>query len=245
MATRKDLLKDLLVQHRQRGDPRDLGWKPKPGIRPGRHRTRIAAELLAKELGVSKPYYLDIENSVRQAEVEELEHIAVLLKMTWRARAALFRRALGCVPMTPHPEVPAPVLHHDRLQEQPTCLTDLAYNVLDHNALFAALLPRVANSRPASPRRNLMRATLLHPRAGMWRGTEWAQELAAELLEAVAMHPDNAELQQLHAEAAAHEQAGPIYAEASRYEFPDREGNLLLSHTLADLGVRHLTLIGG
>lgn len=246
MLTRKDLLKDLLVEHRQRGNPQDLGWRDRPGVRPGRRRTWISTDLLAKKLGVSKPYYQDIENSARQPKIEELEQIAALLKMTWRARAALFRRALGCIPVVaplPHPGTPTPALDHTRLLEQPTCLTDLAYNVLTHNEHFAALLPRVATSRPTGPRRNLLRATLLQPRAGQWRGAAWAQELTAELIEAVATHPGNAELQRLHAEVSAHEQLGATYAQASRYVFPDRESHLLLSHASAELGVRHLTLI--
>ncbi|QZY20209.1 hypothetical protein [Streptomyces decoyicus] len=58
MMNRKDLLKALLVHHRELRTPQDVGWRGTTSGGPGRPRDRISAELFAKSLGVSKPYYL-------------------------------------------------------------------------------------------------------------------------------------------------------------------------------------------
>ncbi|MET7801920.1 helix-turn-helix domain-containing protein, partial [Streptomyces decoyicus] len=189
MLNRKDLLKALLVHHRTLRTPQDVGWRSTTSGGPGRPRKRISAELFAKSLGVSKPYYLKIENGKKTPKAEELEHIAEILKMTWRARAALYRRALGCTPILPalpRPGTSEPALRQALLEPQATCLTDLAYNIRSHNDQFTALLPHAAASSSAGPRPNLIRAMLLRPQASEWadNSTEWAEELTAELVEA-------------------------------------------------------------
>ncbi|MEJ8652682.1 helix-turn-helix domain-containing protein [Streptomyces sp. MS1.AVA.3] len=213
-------------------------------------RTRISAELFAKSLGVSKPYYLKIENGRQPPKAEELEQIAELLKMTWRARAALYRRALGCTPVLPAPPRPGtaePVLREALLEPRASCLTDLAYNIRSYNDQFAALLPHAASGSSAGPRPNLIRATLLRPQASQWTDncTEWAEELTAELIEAVSLHPDNPELLQLHEEVAADPEAGPVYADAHRYAFPDRDSKVVVSHSFPELNTRQVILVSG
>ncbi|MFJ5804254.1 helix-turn-helix domain-containing protein [Streptomyces decoyicus] len=248
MLNRKDLLKALLVHHRELRTPQDVGWRSNPSGGPGRPRRRISAELFAKSLGVSKPYYLKIENGQKQPKAEELEHIAELLQMTWRARAALYRRALGCTPIRPappHPGTTEPALRQALLEPQASCLTDLAYNIRSHNDQFAVLLPHAAASSSAGPRPNLIRATLLHPQASQWtdNSTEWTEELTAELTEAVSLHPDNHELLELHEEVAADPSAGPVYADAHRYTYPDRDSKVVISHSYPELNTRQVTLV--
>ncbi|WP_327707028.1 helix-turn-helix domain-containing protein [Streptomyces decoyicus] len=175
------------------------GGQGSAGGGPGRPWRRISAELFAKSLGVSKPYYLKIENGQQPPKTEELEQIAELLKMTWRARAALYRRALGCTPVLPpppHPETTEPALRQALLEPQATCHTDLAYNIRSHNDQFTALLPHAATGSSVDPHPNLIRATLLRPQASQSvdNSTEWIEELTAELAEAVTLHPDNREL---------------------------------------------------
>ena len=248
MMHRNDLLKSLLVRHRELRCPQDTDRRGKP-IGPGPKRRRLSAEAFAKHLGVSKPYYLDIENSRRQATVDELEEIAALLTMTWRARAALFRRALGCEPLAASPLRPgasAPAALQQALREpQPTCITDLAYTIHSHNDQFAALLPHAAISAAEVPRPNLMRTMLLssQPRDQTPNTEGWAEELTAELIESVAMHPDHPELHELHAEVAADDRMRPIYEKAGEYTYPDRDCKVVLSHTIAELQVRHLILV--
>ncbi|MGW2028523.1 MmyB family transcriptional regulator [Streptomyces decoyicus] len=250
MLNRKDLLKALLVHHRELRTPQDMGWQATTSSGPGRPRTRVSAELFAKSLGVSKPYYLKIENGRQQPKTEELEHIAALLKMTWRARAALYRRALGCTPVLPappRPEYAEPVLRQALLEPQATCHTDLAYNIRSHNDQFTALLPHAATGPSAGPRPNLIRATLLRPQASKWadNSTEWAEELTAELVEAVALHPNNRELLELHEEVAADSVAGPVYADAHRYAYPDRDSKVVVSHSFPELNTRQVILVSG
>ncbi|WP_405413077.1 helix-turn-helix domain-containing protein [Streptomyces decoyicus] len=210
----------------------------------------MSAELFAKSLGVSKPYYLKIENGRQPPKAEELEHIAELLKMTWRARAALHRRALGCTPVLPAPPRPGttePVLRRALLEPQASCLTDLAYNIRSHNAQFTALLPHATIGPSTGPRPNLIRAPLLHPQASQRadNSTEWAEELTADLVEAVSLHPDNHELLELHEEVAADPSAGPIYADAHRYVYPDRDSKVAVSHNFPELNTRQVILVSG
>ncbi|AWN24869.1 helix-turn-helix domain-containing protein [Streptomyces sp. NEAU-S7GS2] len=249
MMNRNDLLKALLVHHRELGNPQDMGWRGTTSGRPGRPRTRISAELFAKSLGVSKPYYLKIENGRQHPKVDELEQIAELLKMSWRARAALFRRALGCAPVLAAARRPEtePVLRQALLEPQASCRTDLAYNIRSHNDQFAALLPHAVIGSSADPRPNLMRAMLLWPPASEWAGSsaEWAEELTAELVEAIAVNPDNRELLELHEEVAADPVAGPVYANAHRYIFPDRDCKVVVSHSFPELNTRQLILVSG
>ncbi|MFC9227493.1 helix-turn-helix domain-containing protein [Streptomyces decoyicus] len=248
IMNRKDLLNALLVHHRELRTPQDVGWRGTTSGGPGRPRDRISAELFAKSLGVSKPYYLKIENGQQHPKAEELEQIAELLKMTWRARAALYRRALGCTPVLPappRPETTEPVLRQALLEPQASCLTDLAYNIRSHNDQFTALLPHAATGSSADPRPNLIRATLLRPQATQWadNSTEWAEELTAELAEAAALHPDNHELLELHEEVAADPVAGPVYADAHRYVYPDRDGKVVISHSFPELNTRQVILV--
>ncbi|MGW9171080.1 MmyB family transcriptional regulator [Streptomyces decoyicus] len=248
MLNRKDLLKALLIHHRELRTPQDMGWQATTNSGPGRPRRGISAELFAKSLGVSKPYYLKIENGRQPPKAEELEQIAALMKMTWRARAALFRRALGCTPVLaapPQPGTAEPVLREALLEPQASCLTDLAYNIRSHNDQFAALLPHAAISSSADPRPNLIRATLLRPQASQWTGNsaEWAEELTAELVEAIALHPNNPELLELHEEVAADPETGPVYADAHHYTFPDRDSKVVVSHSFPELNTRHVILV--
>ncbi|MGW7640249.1 MmyB family transcriptional regulator [Streptomyces decoyicus] len=170
--------------------------------------------------------------------------------MTWRARAALYRPALGCTPVIaapPRPGTTEPVLREALLEPQASCLTDLAYKIRSHNDQFTALLPHAAIGPSAGPRPNLIRATLLRPQASQWadNSTEWTEELTAELVEAVALHPDNPELLELHEEVAADPEAGPVYADAHRYVYPDRDSKVVVSHSFPELNTRQVILVSG
>lgn len=103
MVRREDVLRALLVHHRRLRSPEDVGWTASTSssnatarASRGRPRTFVSGEMLAKRAGVSKLTYQQTEHGVREPKASELEEIATLLQMTWRARAALFRRALGC-----------------------------------------------------------------------------------------------------------------------------------------------------
>ncbi|MFI1203436.1 helix-turn-helix domain-containing protein [Streptomyces sp. NPDC020883] len=242
----------MLVRHRELTKPQaspyhqrlNAGLKPQR-LKPGPKPTGTSAERFSKSLGMSKPIYLKIEKGEREPTVDEVEQIAALLHMTWRARAALFRRALHCEPTVAAESAagsPLPTIQRALLAGAPSCVTDLAYNIASHNDLFATLLPHAATSGPAAARPNLMRAALLQPYADRWSANspEWQEELTAELIESVALHQDHPELQQLHTEVSEDPVAGPVYANAPRYVFPDRDCKLLLSRTFPELGVRHL-----
>ncbi|MGW2028538.1 MmyB family transcriptional regulator, partial [Streptomyces decoyicus] len=151
------------------------------------------------------------------------------------------------LPAPPRPEYAEPVLRQALLDPQASCLTDLAYNIRNHNDQFATLLPHAATGPSAGPRPNLIRATLLNPQAPQWTGnsTEWAEELTAELVEAVALHPNNPELLELHEEVAADPEAGPVYADAHRYTFPDRDSTVVVSHSFPELNTRQVILVSG
>ncbi|MFC9234888.1 hypothetical protein ACFTZK_00025 [Streptomyces decoyicus] len=69
--------------------------------------------------------------------------------------------------------------------------------------------------------------------------------MPAELVEAVSLHPDNHELLKLREEVAADPEAGPIYANAHRYAFPDRDGKVVVSHSFPELNTRQLILVSG
>ncbi|MEJ8652667.1 hypothetical protein WKI65_32530 [Streptomyces sp. MS1.AVA.3] len=153
-----------------------------------------------------------------------------------RARAALYRRTLGCTPVLPappRPECAKPVLRKALREPQASCLTDLAYNIRSHNDQFTALLPHTAIGPTAGPRPNLIRATLLRPQASQWAGnsTEWSEELTAELAEAVSLHPDPV--------------TGPIYADSHRYAFPDRDSKMVVSHSFPERNTRQVILVSG
>ncbi|MGW9429967.1 MmyB family transcriptional regulator [Streptomyces decoyicus] len=230
--------------------PRTWDGRPPRAAGPAGPGGRVSAELFAKSLGVSKPYYLKIENGQQPPKAEELEHIAELLTMTWRARAALYRRALGCTPVLPAPPRPGTaeaVLREALLEPQASCLTDLAYNIRSHNDQFATLLPHAATGSSVGPRPNLMRATLLRPQASQRAGNsaEWAEELTAELVEAVSLHPNNHELLGLHEQVAADPVTGPVYADAHHYAYPDRDSKVMVSHSFPELNTRQVILVSG
>lgn len=246
MATRNHLLTAFLVRHRELRSPQDLGRPSQMSPRRGRPWSRISMELMAKEIGVSKPYYRQIEHGTREPKASELDQIAAVLQMTWRGRAALFRRALGCEPTAASGSgtVSAPAgLRHCLLARQPSCVTDHAYNVLSFNEDFTKVYPAVAGG-PAG-QHNLLRALLLDPQAREQAATspEWIQELTAELAEAAAFYPADATLQELHQAVAADHLIGPLYEEAPSYTYPDRDCKYVLSHALPGPGLRQLTLV--
>ncbi|MFD0169914.1 hypothetical protein ACFVJH_38175 [Streptomyces decoyicus] len=148
-------------------------------------------------------------------------------------------------PAPPRPEYAEPVLREALLEPQASCLTDLAYNIRSHNDQFATLLPHAAITPSAGPRPNLLRATPLRPQASQWadNSAEWTEELTAELIEAVSLHPDNRELLGLHEEVAADPVAGPVYADAHRYTYPDRDSKVVVSHSFPELNTRQVILI--
>lgn len=237
--TLPDLLKGLLSAHRQVADPREFGWREPRGRTAGRKPgTRVVHEQIARKMGRSRMWYIYRETGVVPFTVAELEQVADLLHMTWRARVALYRRALRCEPLPSGPGAPSSAgdaAWARSLASQPTCLVDDAFNLRDYNAEFASFI-RVAKRRLA--RSNLMSLLLLEDLAGnQWREREmWQEALAAELIEAAALRwHAQPELQRLHVTALEHPQTGALYKEARNYLFPERSWKLLIRSPQAGL----------
>ncbi|MEU3878089.1 helix-turn-helix domain-containing protein [Streptomyces sp. NPDC029704] len=235
--TKEELLKGLLVGYRKRGH-RDADDQP---------RRAVTQDDLARFLGIWRRWYGQLESGKRVPKVEELEQIAHFLEMTPRARTALFRRALSCDPM-PWPTYgdagAAPTLWQASMDAHPTCLTDAGFTILRHNDRFASRFPyAVVGDEGSTP--NLIRLLVLRPEArehlSAWG--QWAELLTAELAEALALHRENQELQRLHREVSEDQAAGPVYARAATYLFPDDECKAALIEAPSVAGARQLTLI--
>ncbi|REK84514.1 hypothetical protein DY245_42925 [Streptomyces inhibens] len=163
---------------------------------------------------------------------KELKQVADLLQMTWRARVALYRRALRS---EPHPSSGGPVTPASDsswargLLSQPTCLVDTSFAVLDWNQPFAKLV-RVSERRLA--RGNLMSLLLMEDVAREWAdGDTWQEILAAELIEAAALHwTESPHLQQLHEAALDDPVVGSVYEKSAGYTFPERNCKLAMRY---------------
>ncbi|MFE6685028.1 hypothetical protein ACFVFQ_00980 [Streptomyces sp. NPDC057743] len=201
---------------------------------------------MARLFGREALWYRQRENGVKPFTTGELDRIADRLGMTWRARVALFRRALGC---DPHP-LPGPKSanspHADAwwanvLKPHAACLTDTAFNLLDHNAEWVAAFGSLTADQPSHT--NLMRRLLLddsartgHPDTGIWHAP-----LAAELIEAVALHPNDPDLRQLHADALRNPTIAPLYRGSASYTFPDQNSRILV--TSLHPGIRQIAFL--
>ncbi|MFB7631930.1 hypothetical protein ACFC0M_13410 [Streptomyces sp. NPDC056149] len=244
---RKSLLKALLRAHRALGDRTEFGWRPQER-RDGRGRpvTGIDQGTMARLFGRESLWYRQRENGVKPFTIGELDRIADRLGMTWRARVALFRRALGC---DPHPVAGPASTNSPRtnawwtkmLKPHAACLTDAAFNLLDHNAEFATMLGPLTVDQ--SSHTNVMRLLLLDASAPTAHRSKeaWHAPLAAELIEAVALHANDPDLRQLHADALRNPTVGPLYRGSAAYTFPDQNSRILV--TTLHPGVRRVAFL--
>ncbi|MFI0220243.1 helix-turn-helix domain-containing protein [Streptomyces lydicus] len=230
------MLRQLLRGYRELGNPSAAGDS----------RRATSQEQVARKVGMSQPWYAQLERGQRRGTVEQLDRISRVLRMTPRARTALFRRSAGHDPLPFTADTPAagaPALWHEVMEAQPTCLTDGDFTILAHNERFATCLPYIlaTDDRP-----NVMQALLLRPeprtQIAHWR--LWAELLTAELAETVALYGQGGNLQPLHTQVAADETVGPLYRTAGSYLFPDTERKAILLETVPYAGVRQLTFIG-
>ncbi|WP_411138064.1 helix-turn-helix domain-containing protein [Streptomyces sp. C10] len=208
---------------------------------------RVASqEQVARQAGMSQPWYAQLERGRRRGTVEQLERISQALRMTPRARIALFRRSAGHDPLPLGPDTAtasATALWHEAMKVQPTCLTDVDFNVLAYNESFASCLPYAlaTDERP-----NVMQTLLLRsePRTQLAHWRLWAELLTAELAEAAALYGRSEDLQSLHLQVVADETVGPLYRTAGSYLFPDTDCKAVLRESTVYPGVRQLTFIG-
>ncbi|MFK0291936.1 hypothetical protein ACIQU6_15890 [Streptomyces sp. NPDC090442] len=201
---------------------------------------------MARLFGRESLWYRQRENGVKPFTTGELDRIADRLGMTWRARVALFRRASGC---DPHPLARPVSTNSPRtdawwaktLKPHAACLTEAAFNLLDHNAELATMLGSLTDHQ--SSRANLMRRLLLDDSVPTGRpATEvWRAPLAAELIEAVALHANDPDLRQLHADALRNPTIGPLYRGSASYTFPDQNSRILV--TTLHPGVRQVAFL--
>ncbi|QEU96735.1 helix-turn-helix domain-containing protein [Streptomyces kanamyceticus] len=216
----KAALRQLLKWKREELNPADLGWPPRSGR--GRRVPGLSQAQVAQLLYVSERTYRLLERGeMASPSAEFLDRVAEVLRLKERERIALYVYALGHEP--PHPQDPlagktVPHAWHEavgRVEGQPCYVNDVAWNVVAYNDDFVRMFPRTPHAEPAIPERNLMRYMLLNETAREhhlvnW-GTEWAVPLTAQLRNAVAQHPENADLQALDKEVAADPVSGPIY----------------------------------
>ncbi|MGW8395882.1 MmyB family transcriptional regulator [Streptomyces lydicus] len=212
----------------------------------GGPRRATSQEQVARQAGMSQPWYAQLERGQRRGTVEQLERISRALRMTPRARTALYRRSAGHdpLPFTAGTEVAsAPALWQEAMKTQPSCLTDVDFTVLAHNERFASCLPYALAT---GDRPNVMQALLLRPepRTHLPHWHLWAELLTAELAEATALYGQSENLQRLHHQVAADETVGPLYRAAGSYLFPDTGCKAVLLETTPYAGARRLTFIG-
>jgi transcriptional regulator with XRE-family HTH domain len=201
----REALQRLLRWKREQIDPVELGWPQKAGR--GRRARGLSQAQVAQALFVTEKTYADLERgNTSQPTAEFLDSVAKVLRMEERERAALYVYALGYEPPLPMDPMAGTVVNQawqvavDAVSGQPCYINDVAWNVLAANEEF---------------KRNLMRWMLLCEDAREhhlvdWE-TRWAPRIAAQLRTAVATHPGNCDLQQLHKDVNEDPVAGPIY----------------------------------
>ncbi|ANZ13423.1 hypothetical protein ACH4YO_37885 [Streptomyces noursei] len=241
------LLRELLTAHRVLADPKEFGWRENKrqsetaGRKSGK---RVNEKHFAAKMGKSPAWYARRMSGRPPFATAELQQVADLLRMTWRARVALYRRSLQA---EPHPSCLTDANAIDASEwarghlSRPTCLVDTNFALLEYNEPFANLL-RVGKRRLS--RANLMELVLLEEvTRERWPDWEaWHEMLLAELIEAVALHwEESPELQQLHATIRADPISGPAYQKAPGYTFPDLNRKLLIR--LVRPGVQEVTLV--
>ncbi|PNE43463.1 hypothetical protein AOB60_00625 [Streptomyces noursei] len=120
-------------------------------------------------------------------------------------------------------------------------MVDASFTLLDYNEPFVNLV-RVGKRRLSHA--NLMELLLLEEvTRDRWADWEnWLEALAAELIEATALHwEESPELQRLHTSVLADPVVGPVYKRSAGYMFPDRNRKLPIRNLLP--GVQEITFL--
>ncbi|MFI1677933.1 helix-turn-helix domain-containing protein [Streptomyces sp. NPDC020607] len=216
----KAALRELLQWKRKQLDPTELGWPPRHGR--GRRAPGLSQAQVAQLLYVSERTYAQLERGEMNAPADDfLDRVASVLRLEERERIALYVYSLGHEP--PHPQDPLAGSTVPAMWAEAVCsvvgnasyVNDVAWNVVAYNAEFVRMFPHAPHAEPAIPDRNLMRYMLLSEAAREhhlvnWE-TDWAVPLTAQLRNAVALHPENDDLQRLDEEVSADPVSGPIY----------------------------------
>ncbi|MET9365058.1 helix-turn-helix domain-containing protein [Streptomyces sp. NPDC006632] len=225
----KEALQQLLRSKRAQGDPTELGLRRLTGR--GRRSAGLSQAQMGQALYVSERTYALLERGEMSApSAEFLDHVAQVLRMEERERAALYVYALGYEP--PHPLDPDAGTHvlpawQKAVQQvtAPSYVVDVAWNILACNDAFIRMFPQVPGTEPRLPDQNTMRWLLLHEDAREhhlvdWEKS-WAGPVAAQLRTAVASHPNNQGLQRLDEEVNDDPVAGPVYRQHIAHVHPD------------------------
>ncbi|MFD0418629.1 helix-turn-helix domain-containing protein [Streptomyces sp. NPDC127108] len=220
----KAALRQLLRWKRQQLDPASqpglLNWRHRSSR--GRRAPGLSQAQVAQLLHVSERTYAQFERGEMTTPTADfLDNVSRVLHLMEQERTALYVYSLGYEP--PHPQDPLAgrSVHsawHEairRVTGQPCYINDVAWNALAYNDDFVRMFPRAPDAEPAVPERNLMRYMLLNEVAREhhlvnWE-SDWAVPLTAQLRNAVAQHPENADLQRLDQEVDADPVSGPIY----------------------------------
>ncbi|WP_406343373.1 helix-turn-helix domain-containing protein [Streptomyces sp. NBC_00648] len=221
-------LKTLLQERRAAIHPESAGFPPRQAG-PGRRVAGLSQEQMDILLERTPGTYNRFENGQLNPTAEFLTNVARTLRLNEQEWTFLWRLTRR--------EYPPYTLHRDsgmsvpgvwqRVVEQidgaMAYITDAAWNLLAHNAEFAALFPR--GEVPA----NTMRWMTLDPEAREDVLTDWADRWAPmvlpQLRHGVEMRPNHVELRRLEAEVQDDPVAGPLYRETGATPIPYPDGS--------------------
>ncbi|MCX5384494.1 helix-turn-helix domain-containing protein [Streptomyces sp. NBC_00083] len=218
--TDKDALRQLLRWKRGQIDPSELGIPRRTGR--GRRSPGLSQAQVAQALFVTERTYGHLERGEMPAPSQGfLDSVCKVLRLEEGERTALYIYALGYEPPTPLDPTsgtsvaPAWQKAVNEVTGQPCYINDVAWNLLAYNDDFVSIFPQVEGEAPRVPEQNLIRWMLLREDAREhhlvdWE-EQWAGPVAAQLRAAVATHPQNKDLQQLHEEVSEDPVSGPIY----------------------------------
>lgn len=239
----REAMQTLLARARARVDPAEFGLARRADPR-GRKVSGLTHEHMTRLLGWPEHKYGYVERG-RLAAIgaELLEPIARILRLSDHEWEALVLYATGLPPayrLDPQlgRAVPRPWERVLRGSREMAYVNDAAWDVVAYNAAFTRLFKR--REVPG----NTMRWMLLHPEAretlGDWEHS-WLPRLVPQVRAAVAAHPHNRTLAQLHADAG----RDPVVARyletpTGEYIGPRAETALPLVH--AELGPGWATL---
>ncbi|MET9364421.1 helix-turn-helix domain-containing protein [Streptomyces sp. NPDC006632] len=231
MVNNKDALRQLLQWKRGQIDPSELGIPKRTGR--GRRSQGLSQAQVAQALFVTERTYGHLERGDMPAPSQEfLDSVSKVLRLEESERTALYIYALGYEPPTPLDPTsgmsvaPAWQQAVNRVTGQPCYINDVAWNILACNQDFVSIFPQVEGQAPRLPEQNLIRWMLLREDAREhhlldWE-RQWAGPVSSQLRAAVATHPKNKDLKQLHEEVCDDLVAGPIYRSPHlTYRHPD------------------------